>query len=45
MKIKYELENIIDDKSVTTPSEIVKKIDDFLTKYKLEISIRFVWYR
>jgi hypothetical protein len=30
MKIKYELENIIDDKSATTPSETIKKIDDLL---------------
>jgi len=30
MKITYELENIIENISTLTPSEIIKKLDDFL---------------
>ena len=30
MKITYELENIIENITTLTPSEIIKKIDDFL---------------
>ena len=30
MKITYELENIIENISTLTPSEIIKKIDEFL---------------
>jgi len=34
MKITYELENIIENISTLTPSEIIKKIDEFLSSTK-----------
>jgi hypothetical protein len=37
VKIKYKLKNLIDDKTVTKPSEIIKKIDDFLSEIKYTV--------
>lgn len=34
MKITYELENIIENITTLTPSEIIKKIDEFLSSTK-----------
>jgi hypothetical protein len=34
MKITYELENIIENISTLTPSEIIKKLDEFLSSTK-----------